>query len=728
MNTTTEFTFNTSFTVVFVAVIAFLLILALAVAAFRRSSCDRTVGVLELMRVLITLLAVATLCQPEWKEVYQPIEKPTMLVLHDDSKSMQTRDVLDIDDPTAEPVSRADWLEQLPDAIWDPLRDTVDVMTDDLSTSTTANPGSGTNIDRALSESLKRYQNLRAVVLMSDGDWNEGQSPANAATRFRINDVPIFAVALGSETPLPDIEIVSLEPPTFSVTGKSIQVPFGMRSTMAVDYEVEVSLVIRDGTELKQRVVVPAKGQVSDVFVWTPEDTGSIELSLDVPPHPDEVVRENNHRTVSVDVKPESLKMLVIESLPRWEYRYLRNALERDPGVDVSCILLHPGLSKRGGGSGYIKEFPDSIDHLAEFDVVFLGDVGIGTGQLTSEQCAMIKGLVGQQAGGLILMPGMQGNQFSLLSTELNDLVPVVMDQTVRTGFGFHRPARFVLTEIGQSNLLTKLADTAAENTRIWNNLPGFQWRSPAIRHKAGCEVLAIHEESRAPILVTKTYGTGKILFMGTDSAWRWRQGVEDKYHYRFWGQVARWMAYQRHMAKGEMLRLFYSPDRPEPDNVVTLHATVLDATGVPLKKGTVTGDLVIPSGSTKKIRFQPAGVDWGLYTARFTPRDAGSYQLKLVCQETSENLTVIIDVQGKQREVVGKPARYDVLQEIADISRGRFVAYNDMLSIRHEVLQLPAAKPAIRRKQLWASPYWAGTLIGVMSAFWIFRKMKGAI
>ena len=27
---------------------------------------------------------------------------------------------------------------------------------------------------------------------------------------------------------------------------------------------------------------------------------------------------------------------------------------------------------------------------------------------------------------------------------------------------------------------------------------------------------------------------------MGSDSAWRWRRGVEDKFHYRFWSQVVR--------------------------------------------------------------------------------------------------------------------------------------------------------------------------------------------
>ena len=88
-------------------------------------------------------------------------------------------------------------------------------------------------------------------------------------------------------------------------------------------------------------------------------------------------------------------------------------------------------------------------------------------------------------------------------------------------------------------------------------------------RRAAKC--CAVHKDvgndyGRLPLLVTRTYGAGKVLFMGTDGAWRWRKGVEDKYHYRFWGQVVRWMAYQRNMAKGETMRLYYSPDQPQID------------------------------------------------------------------------------------------------------------------------------------------------------------------
>ena len=74
------------------------------------------------------------------------------------------------------------------------------------------------------------------------------------------------------------------------------------------------------------------------------------------------------------------------------------------------------------------QSFPEEIEDLSKFDVVFLGDVGLDDGQLTEAQCELLKGLVEHQASGLVFIPGLQGRQFTLLDTELGELYPVVMD------------------------------------------------------------------------------------------------------------------------------------------------------------------------------------------------------------------------------------------------------------------------------------------------------------
>src|SRR5256885_9909768 len=62
-------------------------------AAWRRSGYARPQGLLELFRLAIVALAALGLNQPEWVEEYRPAEKPAVVVLWDDSASMDTRDV-----------------------------------------------------------------------------------------------------------------------------------------------------------------------------------------------------------------------------------------------------------------------------------------------------------------------------------------------------------------------------------------------------------------------------------------------------------------------------------------------------------------------------------------------------------------------------------------------------------------------------------------------------------
>src|SRR6185369_2789015 len=259
--------------------------------------------------------------------------------------------------------------------------------------------------------------------------------------------------------------------------------------------------------------------------------------------------------------------------------------------------------------------------------------------------------------------------------TELGDLCPVVLDAAQPSGWGSRTPSHFELTELGRRSLLTKLADTQDDNIEVWEGLPGFQWHAPVLRAKAGSEVLAVHKEmtnefGRLPLLAARTFGAGKVLFMGTDGAWRWRKGVEDKYHYRFWGQVVRWMAYQRNMAKGETMRLYYSPEQPQVRQTVVLKANVMERGGEPLAGGDVLARIIAPSGKLQTVRFDSTGEEWGEFTAQFTPDEPGRHELTLSCKQTSAKLDTSLFVQGAEIERLGRAARPEVLAEIARVTR----------------------------------------------------------
>lgn len=728
---TSELVFNLSSLSIWGAVLFVLLVIGLALMAWKRSGWRGSIGLLECLRVLVAVGIAITLNQPEWRETFQPDFKPVVAVLHDVSGSMETRDILDPVLPNAEARTRQETAAPLAvPSLWQPLAARMDVVMEPFS-SNDETPAEGTDLHAAMLKLVEQQPRLAAVVLASDGDWNTGQAPSQAATRLRMKGVPVFAVPIGADTRLPDVEIVSFDVPTFAVAGKPLRIPFSIDSALPREEIVGVTMTTSGGEQIRQEFTLPAMGRLQDAMVWRPGAPGKVELTLEIPKTGSERNLENNKITANLDIRQEQLRVLVIDSFPRWEYRYLRNALERDPGVEVNTLLFQPDLGKPGAGRGYLSAFP-ADEALTKYDVIFLGDTGVEKGQLTSENCKSIAKLVRDQASGLVFLPGLRGFTASLLATDLGELLPVVWDEAQPRGWGTAAPGRMTLTEAGTESLLTKLEDTGEASARVWSSLPGFQWYAPALRAKAGTEILATHatetnQFGRIPLIVTRTFGAGKILFMGSDGAWRWRRGVEDKYHYRFWGQVARWMAYQRNMAQGEKMRLFFAPDRPRTGGTLTLNANVISLTGEPLREGAVMAEIVSATGKPSTVRLLPAGNEaWGLFTGTFTPKEPGDYKVLLSCAEAGTSLETTVSVQGTRKEKRGQPARPEVLREIAQLTRGQFLETADPAAVLAAVSALPPQEMIERRLQIWAHPAWAGSLIALLVIFWVGRKAAG--
>ncbi|EMI20404.1 putative membrane protein, partial [Rhodopirellula maiorica SM1] len=392
-----------------VSILVLILTCGLAWIACARSRFRSSIVWLELFRVLLVAVAVLLLNQPEVIYQIDPTRRPTVVILGDESLSMETADMGDELNPMR---TRQDSVRHLMDKqTWAAVEQDADVVVVPFASDP---ENDRTDIDAALASALDGYPNLRAVVLASDGDWNAGAAPVEAATKFRMQQVPIFTIPVGSQERLPDVELLSFEVPALGVANKTLRIPFSVESSLPQDHRAIAKLVASDGTEVTREFTIQAMGQTSEAILWKPDQTGDFQLTLTIPMHASERIANNNELSMPISIPEVQLKVLVIESRPRWEYRYLRNALSRDPGIEVSCLLFHPGLTKTGGGNrDYIASFPDDLADLSQYDVVFLGDVGVSEDQLSEEQCQLLKGLVEQQASGLVVIPGIAGHVMS---------------------------------------------------------------------------------------------------------------------------------------------------------------------------------------------------------------------------------------------------------------------------------------------------------------------------
>lgn len=707
----------------------------LCFANWRRNGRRKSVAVLEGLRFLLIALLTFTLLRPEFVQQIRRTETPEVLVLWDASGSMKTRDVI----LSNSVISRAEWLDKQRSAqFWKPLEKTAKVIVENFAAPSTATntpaakADEGTDLNRALETVLQRQRNLKALLLLTDGDWNLGKSPVGTATRFREQNIPIFAVALGREAPVPDLALESVSAPAYGLFGEQISIPFKIQNHLPREVKTTVALFDGQKEETKKTIVIPPLSELQEAIVWSPHAVGDRTLSLKLPREPDEALPENNEQTFRIAVRLDTLKVLVVDSLPRWEYRYLRNALERDPGVEMHCILFHPGMAP-GGGRNYLSAFPGTKEALSHYDVIFLGDVGIGQGELTEKDAELIKGLVEQQSSGLIFLPGRRGRQLTFLNSPLQTLLPVVLDPSKSEGIGLQNESALLLSTMGKGHLLTRFDTDENRNDEIWKQLPGFYWSAAVEKSRPGTEVLAVHSSlrnawGRLPLLVTRPFGSGKVLFMGTDSAWRWRRGVEDRYHYRFWSQVVRWMAHQRHLSEKEGIRLSYSPETPQSGDTVFLQTTVLDASGFPIEQGPVSGKITSPSGRGERLEFSPLDGGWGVFKSSFTPQEGGKYKIQASSEKHGRNLETEILVTQPKREKEGQPVNLETLREIAGITDGASASLESLSDVVQRISLLPEAKPIERRTRLWSDPRWGGLILTLLAIYWTGRKLAGMV
>ena len=702
---------------------------------WKRSGKRKNVGRLEALRFFLIVLLGFTLLRPEVVRTIERTEEPEIAVLVDRSGSMETPDLLQ----GTNLLTRGEWINaRMGERFWAPLDKNGKVILEEFShsneneTDATSEAAAGTDLSAALTGALERERNLKAVLLLTDGDWNMGESPVTTALRYRDQGVPIFALAVGRETPLPDISLDNVSAPSYGLFGEQITIPFSIRSHLPEEIKTTISLRTEEREETKKDIVIPANGELHDAILWYPRAVGDVQLTLSLPVQEGEALTDNNEKTFRISIRVDKLQVLVVDSLPRWEYRYLRNALARDPGVEMNSILFHPQAGM-GGGQGYLDKFPDSKEAIAKYDVIFLGDVGIGSGELSESQAELIRGLVEQQSSGLVFVPGRRGRQLTFANSALKDILPVLFDETRSEGIPLQNEAVLTLTAQGKGHLLTRFDADEEVNARIWDNLPGFYWSAAVEKSRPGSEVLAVHSSlrnasGRLPLLATRSAGTGKVLFLGTDSAWRWRRGVEDKYHYRFWSQVVRWMAHQRHLAGKEGIRLAYSPETPEPGDTVFLRATVLNEAGFPAEKGPVFGSIVSPEGRTEQIQFSPLEGGWGVFRTSFTPEKAGAYKLAIDASAHGRKLETELLVQRRLLEKKGQPVNRSVLAEIATLTGGTNSTVEGLDAVLGQIALTPEPKPLERRTRLWSNPWWGGAIIGLLTLYWIGRKIAGML
>lgn len=409
-----------------------------------------------------------------------------------------------------------------------------------------------------------------AIVILTDGISSVGDSgklsrvTGLAAQRL----VPFYLVGIGSEEAMHDLNLYDTlvdevafvgDPITFSAKLKS----FGFKGKPA-------TLVLREKDSrtplVKKRVTAAGDGQSLPVEItWIPEEAGDYEFVVEVTPQSTEVDRTNNSETRQVSVREGRIRVLLVDSAPRWEFRELKVLLERERTVELHTVLQDADLEyadQDATAQPLRGRFPVSRDQLFAYDVVILGDVN--TKYLSPAILDNLRDFVSEAGGGLVMIAGPRFNPITYAESTLESLLPIELD-----GLGVPAPEVPIVNatqpqltlEGMKSTPIFRFDEDESESLAIWRELPGFYWMVEASQVKPGATVFAEHpsrmgNDRRLPVITMQRFGAGKVIFHSTDESWRWRNRVGDLYYGRYWIQAIRYLSRSRLLGQSKSAEL----------------------------------------------------------------------------------------------------------------------------------------------------------------------------
>jgi len=574
---------------------------------------------------------------------------------------------------------------------------------------------------------------IAGVVLLSDGADTSGRP---LPRKF---PVPIYAVGVGSPRPPKDIRITSISIPPIAYVGHTTEVNAFIEN---LGYDGEKIQVTLKGNEDKPEVrkLTELRGRIVRVkFQLKPSVEGDFTYTLSLPTLPGEVSSENNSKVFSLKVVKSKLRVLLIESTPRWEFAFLKRALEGDPSVKPDYLILprrkSPGTVPSLKGSvpieGGLEGLP-APGKLTRYDVLVIGD--LDSLSLTKGEFESIVRYV-SSGGGVIFLPGKNSmGPRGLTGTPLARLLPI----SIPPQGCILRSEEFnpTLTREGMYHPVVRLGGTKEENLVAWKNLPPLEGLFTGFSPKSGASILAIYRvETDLPVVLFQRYGSGKVLFINGAGLWGWdfkvwgalagRPRDSNTPYRRFWAQAIRWIGTRttaKLVSASLSRKIFQLGDRCD------LTVRVYDETFTPLKNAQVEVTLKTPYGRELPLEVEEVEGTAGVYTVSYKFLREGSYQFSVRARYGGAMLgedSVRCEVRRSTLEFEKLYLDEGYLKKLAEISGGRYIGLKDldhlpkMIKTKDEFITLQ------REREIWDTPLLLGVVALILSAEWILRKRR---
>ncbi|WP_179414934.1 hypothetical protein HDF19_20270 [Mucilaginibacter sp. E4BP6] len=290
-------------------------------------------------RTLTVFMLSLLLLAPLVKSISYQSQKPLILILQDNSESIKLFPTPNQFSPPGGDLEGA--LTKLKSSLGDNY-EVHEFNFDRTLNNGLSNKfdGKQTDIASALKQVNERYvnQNIGAIILATDGLYNQGTDPQYEARNIKST---IYTIALGDTTPKRDLLIANVN--------------YNKTAFLGNDFEIEVLIQAYQSKGENMRLTVTEDGrQVSNQNIAVTSDAfqklvpiklnadkkGIRKFNVSITPIKNELSTQNNTETIYVDVLDTRQKILLVYNNLHPDLNVIKQDIESDKNYEVKAVLL----------------------------------------------------------------------------------------------------------------------------------------------------------------------------------------------------------------------------------------------------------------------------------------------------------------------------------------------------------------------------------------------------
>lgn len=689
---------------------------------------------LATLRAAVLLLMLVLIARPVLEFVEERREPDRIVILADRSKSLQLADWKDSNGVLR---TRDEQLKSSIEAIGlgDRLAEWF-AFSSDVSMITPSDPGTAdgrtTDLPLAIDRALRRSGSgpIGGVVILSDG---RSTRPVDARLirSLTARSVPVYAVALGSPEPLGDAAITEVQAPSKAFVRDQVPVVVKVRPLGSAPARLE--LVNAATGAVVDRAAVPPGEASSHVLVATTEPGDSMDLRVRLVTDGEDAVPTNNEASITLGIIDRSVRVLMVEGGPRWEYRYVKNILVREPSMESSIMLLSADRDFAQEGNMAVTRIPSTREEFDLYDLFVIGDVA--GGQFSDAQLEELRRAVTERGAGLLLIGGERSMPMQWMGTPLEDVFPMRLSSSMPRQ---PEPVAIEPTALARGLGLLRLGDgddhwppELGRDGPAWSRIQWMQ-RIPFEDLKPTTEVLATAfgttTEPVGAAVLSMRFGAGQVVYVATDETWRWRNGIGEAYQERFWIQLVRYLSRAGLSAAGGGAHVSVEPSVVTVGQAATIRLDVKDELVQRRLPDSIDANISRSTQREDTIRLSTDAATKGSLVVGLAgvwqPRQPGDHEITVTDAAFGGTLTARVKVIEPDDEFARPETDHSTLESLCTATGGRVLSPADLAELSAVIPDRSMFTESIERVPVWSSPLALMLLVLLLGLEWCIRRM----